>query len=346
MRVKGTKTSVQSSIDFYLKLSSLGEMKTVQDLRNHYLNIFLNEERSQANLLLEEKRELEKRKAKELKELKELESRKNNLEEGIQVANTESISSNLGTSSEDFLNTEDTYDDTDIFSESFFSEEIKEEDRYVSHGIYLDEIDISSSEVEDEVETNEEEVESDIITPSQGYTEHGVFLEDLWEDEEEVDTSSSEFEDIFEEVEDEEIVDEDAEDVFEDTSEDLDSVFEDAEENESEESEDLENVFEDIEEDDLDSAFEDVIEEDEDSDDDFNNIFEDTISNAEEVETLPSLEVSKVEEPMEIPDDIRVFLRQHPNSEITYVAQFYSMKEINKQIKLGRIYKKRGKLLI
>lgn len=57
--------------------------------------------------------------------------------------------------------------------------------------------------------------------------------------------------------------------------------------------------------------------------------------------------VEKVKEPEEhVPEDIRDFIREHRGSEIGYVAKFYSKKVIEKNIAMGRIYKRKGKLFI
>lgn len=57
--------------------------------------------------------------------------------------------------------------------------------------------------------------------------------------------------------------------------------------------------------------------------------------------------VEKVKESEEhVPEDIRDFIREHKGSEIGYVAKFYSKKVIEKNIAMGRIYKRKGKLFI
>lgn len=57
--------------------------------------------------------------------------------------------------------------------------------------------------------------------------------------------------------------------------------------------------------------------------------------------------VERVKEPEEhVPEDIREFIREHKGSEIGYVAKFYSKKVIEKNIAMGRIYKRKGKLFI
>lgn len=54
----------------------------------------------------------------------------------------------------------------------------------------------------------------------------------------------------------------------------------------------------------------------------------------------------KKEEKVEVPSDIRKFLREHPMSTVDFVLQYYSKKEVDKALALGRIYKKKGKLMI
>lgn len=57
--------------------------------------------------------------------------------------------------------------------------------------------------------------------------------------------------------------------------------------------------------------------------------------------------VEKVKEPEEhVPEDIRDFIREHKGSDIGYVSKFYSKKVIEKNIAIGRIYKRKGKLFI
>ena len=69
------------------------------------------------------------------------------------------------------------------------------------------------------------------------------------------------------------------------------------------------------------------------------------------VEEIPKFksEISMEDEgsaSVDVPADLREFLRQHPCSPVSYVLKFYSKKEIDKQLALGRVYKKKGKLMI
>lgn len=51
-------------------------------------------------------------------------------------------------------------------------------------------------------------------------------------------------------------------------------------------------------------------------------------------------------EKVDVPKDIRTFLKSHPSSTVEFVARYYPKKEIEKQLALGRIYKRKGKLMI
>ena len=291
MRVKGDILDVQSNLDFYLKITSTGDIKTVEGLRKHFYKIFLQEEREQTSLLLEEKVELEKRKEEEKLKQEELEKEKEELENEnfavnsnsflIAVQNIDVVEPEPEVDSNSFLSTinelgtvkseSDDFDyDNDIgeSKDDFdFSDKQEDDTEYVSHGIYLDEL--PDEEVNVVQEKSEEEEQEPMF--------------------------SSEDINIIEEP--------------------RGKFHEDAEETES--------IIEETPEEGI------VITE------------EPNLEIEEE-----KLEVSKDEEPENIPRDIRDFLRQHPGSEILYVQKFYPKKEIEKQIKLGRIYKKRGKLFI
>ena len=58
------------------------------------------------------------------------------------------------------------------------------------------------------------------------------------------------------------------------------------------------------------------------------------------------VEQNQPAEPVRVPEDIRDFLREHKGAEIGYVAKYYSKKVIEKNIAMGRIYKRKGKLFI
>ena len=297
MRVKGDILDVQSNLDFYLKITSTGDIKTVEGLRKHFYKIFLQEEREQTSLLLEEKVELEKRKEEEKLKQEELEKEKEELENENFAVNSNSflsavqnidvvepepeVDSNSFLSSVNKLGTFKS--ESDDFNYNNDIGESEDDTEYVSHGIYLDELP-DNELIEESIETVEE------ASNSEEYVSHGIYLDELPDEEVNVVSEGEE-------------------------QEPRGKFHEDAEETES--------IIEEIPEEGI------VITE------------KPNLEIEEE-----KLEVSKDEEPENIPRDIRDFLRQHPGSEILYVQKFYPKKEIEKQIKLGRIYKKRGKLFI
>lgn len=47
-----------------------------------------------------------------------------------------------------------------------------------------------------------------------------------------------------------------------------------------------------------------------------------------------------------VPSDLREFVKMHPNCELSVVYKYYSKKEVEKQLRLGRVFKRKNKLLI
>lgn len=425
-------SDLQSSLNFYIKISSTNGIKTVEKLRTYFFNNFLREECSQMETLLEEKRKLEERKKQELLQKEKQKKEEELLEERNTmdvVEDTEEykeeleVTQNENFSSVDFLglirNSTKTSDaveeEDDPFSSNFFNSNnsVKYVEHgvilddivnisYVEHGIYLDEIEIidtkvgsKSNEIQleyvehgiflDEIEVSfessdvlEENTEGileestknillDSITPSKGYVEHGIFLDDL--------ESASELEDSYTEVEDEVEIEDEVkvenveeydyvphgvilDDLFNEvnstTKEDIpdDSLEED--ESSEEVDEDFSNMVEDLEEEEdeleespqleynssnvLDRFFGGTL-------DDKSNFSESILKQATEQEK-PIPVVHKEEQVIEVPQDIRLFIKKHPNSSIDFVSKYYSKKEIDRAIKLGRIYKKKNKLMI
>ena len=257
---------------------------------------------------------------------------------------------------------EDTKEQPSSVKESF--EQGNEECEYVENGSFLEDMileepDEDSEEVESEdiedfeenepdkvdiEDTRDQEVEvtnekvSEIIPKEVEYVEHGNILEDLVQDE--IEEDSSENEEYDEDLDDSENADD-----FEDTDE-SDSYSEDNYDEElpsideeefyettdamPEESEDVEpeGLFEDEE-----SETADIVEKKVDS----------------KIIPMIKKEVSMEDDGMyaqNLPRDVRDFLKLHPNSDMSYVLKFYPKKEIDKQIRLGKIFTRKGKLMI
>lgn len=74
---------------------------------------------------------------------------------------------------------------------------------------------------------------------------------------------------------------------------------------------------------------------------------------AEEVHESSSLdkeevkeeEINKVEE-IQVPKDLRDFVKMYNNCEMSFALEYFSKKEIDKQLSLGRVFKRKNRLLI
>lgn len=236
-------------------------------------------------------------------------------------------------------------------------QEEKEECEYVQNGLFLEDLVLEDSDEEQGEEDTQEIVsddeENEFVEESNEntqettneeieYIEHGNFLEDMVEDSDESQVSE-ESEDYDESLEEPEYYDEDSE---ENTSW-VESVEEDEEASlklpsiDEEENEVLnQGIFEDSEDVEPEGLFED--EESETVD-----ISERKSDN--KIIPMVKKEVSIEDDGMyaqNLPRDVRDFLKLHPNSDMSYVLKFYPKKEIDKQIRLGKIFTRKGKLMI
>lgn len=207
-----------------------------------------------------------------------------------------------------------------------------------------DEYNIESSEDEDyEEETYDEynegnedsvEYEEDTSdTEEDYYEEDEEYDNEEDEDYEEYDLDDEDTEEEYEEYEEEQIVeDEEDEDYDEDYEE-----YEDVDGNE-------ENIEEQVEQINNNQGITNDV-----SIDDFEPEFDDIKVEQKQVQVeKPSKpEVPKVETPEvkeEEPKDLIQFIRKHPRCEVSFALQYFSKKEIEKNIMMGRIIKKGNKL--
>lgn len=209
---------------------------------------------------------------------------------------------------------------------------------FVEHGRYIEDYknieDVSSGVVDDSVAKAEEIID---------FVDHGRYVEDYIKEE------KAEVKEEPVEVENTKIENENIDDLF--NPEELETEINALEAENSEPEVDKENsgIF---------SSTNEVNQKEKDSDllDDFWLQMQSDVSLKSE-NTESELEnilseikepvVERVKEPEEhVPEDIRDFIREHKGSEIGYVAKFYSKKVIEKNIAMGRIYKRKGKLFI
>ena len=261
------------------------------------------------------------------------------------------IEDNLKGYSEDEELDDTDYDEDDI--ESSEEDEDYEEETYDEY----DEDDEDSVEYEDDTSDTEEEY----------YEEDEEYDTEEDEDYEEYDLDNEDNEEEYEDYDEEQIVeDETNEDIEEDDEEydeeeivdDEDEEYEEGQIVEDEEDEDYEEDYEE---------YEDVVDNEEDieeqieeasnnqditndvSIDDFEPEFDDIKVEQKQVQVekpskpeIPKVETPEVKE--EEPKDLIQFIRKHPRCEVSFALQYFSKKEIEKNIMMGRIIKKGNKL--
>ena len=364
MKIIGDISSVQSNLDFYISLMAEGNT-SIQELRKRYINIFLNEERSQMRLALDE---IENRKMLEVSKEKELESENIKLEteiEDVSGAENELESENVS-EVEEGSEVEDSseVEEDSLFSSSFFLQAVEKNSKthsededsqnpvevekegivYVNHGVFLDELEYSNNKAEPEssVESNAETEE-----PQNVYVNHGVYLDEVSSSSIDTEVSNSEevskVEEVYEEVSSN--VEKNS-NVYVPHGVFLDEYSREAELDETEMEEDTVGYQGEAE--DFTSTFDEDTSEAEEPLEEFTEAEEQPCT--EEGFTTNEVIESKGDEVVDdlsTPQvDLRTFIKKHPGSTIEFVCKYYDKKEVDKQVKLGRVYKKKGKLFI
>lgn len=244
---------------------------------------------------------------------------------------------------------QDTHDDNkEYVSHGIYIDEWVKKD-YVSHGIYIDEwvnpnVNVNES-YEDEVveDTEYEENTEDFEEVIEDYEDN--------EEEEEVEEGSTEdFEEVIEEYEDEEedYADEEVENEVEETSTGTNSALKDF---------DIDSILDDLlneKSDNEDKNIEDVVKTEEvnfeqPSVQDKDNVVQgdSNVINIQDYvpkEDTNILDKPKEPEKIEVPANIRDFIKGHQGSTIDFVLQYYKKKDVDKALSLGKVYKKNGKL--
>lgn len=372
---------VQSSLDFYLGITSLGEIHSIQELRKSFFQRFMSEYK-EANYPLVNTEDYKRVQDKEEQEVEEASPKAaNNFLQALQhMRSTQPV--------------EEKEDEEDE-AESYFygSEEEEEESEEGNSDDTENTFNEESSEVNEDPEdiVNEEPSEEVLETQDSGYVSHGIYLEDMLdgtyeiqplgyntneeEEKDEEDNWSSDYSEDEVEEEDTDWLQEDESEEEEDidwlqeddggTDEGEDTDWLQEDDGDTDEGEDTDWLQEDETEEDTDWLAD---EDDNEEDSDYSGI--EVVEPSEKGEVEYSDEEWFLDEPSkdtnaivsnpvkkevsieddgrgaDVPSDVRMFLKQHPNSDLSYVLKFYPKKEIDKQLKLGRIYKRRGKLFI
>lgn len=357
--INGTKSKVQSSMDFYLNMISTRDYESIEDLKRSFFNKFMEEYResrpsleelafdSQDKTLVSSSDEIGadrmevpySESTEELKGLEETVEVDDDIE-GEPISAPAFLQMLQEKQSQYHQEQEDVKEvKAEDYNENVNS--VKDEDiEWVSSGVDIDELEFENESVEEEVQedsTGEIEWDEEGSFDSEGYSRDTEVEEDNTEKQSEIEwdedeEGSSESEESFEWDESEETIDKtsiESEIKWDEPEEDTSS-------SEIEWDEDIDEVLENHSEED---NFEEEPEVEQ---------VKDPPENSQSSNLGSKREVSMEDDGMgaDIPSDIREFLRQHPNSDIAYVQKFYPKKEIDKQLKMGRIYKRRGKLMI
>lgn len=245
---------------------------------------------------------------------------------------------------EDVEEVQDTYDDSKKYvSHGIYIEEWVKKD-YVSHGIYIDEWVNPNANVNESYE--------DEIVEDNDYDENTEDFEDVieeYEDSEE-EENTEDFEEVIEEYEDneEDYADEEVENEVEETSTGTNDALKDF---------DIDSILDDLLNEKLDN-------EDKNTEDEVRaeevNFEQPSVQDKENVvqgdsnviniqDYVPKEDISIIDKPkepekIEVPANIRDFIKGHQGSTIDFVLQYYKKKDVDKALSLGKVYKKNGKL--
>ena len=381
LRVGVNKSRLQSSLDFYLKITSMSKYKDLNSLRKGMFKKFMEEERSRESSYLLSKEddaiELARKQEESLEgevvsedivshgvfledyvpEMIVEKQENSNIEEVIFTGKNflDAVKNATQVENKESLNTEEATVGSKSFLDAIKNIEKEVHNgsvEHVTHGRYLEDF--------EEINENIKKVES-VIEESLERVVHGVYLEDyvLEDVEEQVNNDFVEVEEQINDTNDYLEKEENEEEGIEDTYGCTDSLFCSGK-SEFDVVKEKDEVLEEPKKEE--KVFEDPIESENyevegydkpnGEKDVSSGMFLDSVQQSiqnnemafkkEEVEE----EISEKEEVIVKPANIRDFIKQHPGSSIEYVMRYYSKKEIDKALALGKIYKKNGKLCI
>lgn len=342
MIVGGSLENLQSSLDFYLSITSKSVITSPKDMRDRFFSIFGEEDSSREdNFLLYHSEDDEY----------DIVENANPVLVGDEVEfvggmySFSCVEESCPFEEEVFV--DDTYKlENEKSKFSSFSHSLEEEENEIEDEFIVSEIEFADLEIEEAYSDIEEYV---VDTEKSDLENENIELDD----DEFIDYSSSETEknDLENEIIEEEIMEDnswsdlDEEEPFGSWG-DSDDEFVEYEEEENVEivnevEEDKENIWGNSDLDTETSIWGDFEEE--------LPKFDDTIIVKEEVEvTKKVVNVSRevVEEVIDVPKDLREFVKKYHNCEMSFALKYFTKKEIDKQLSLGRIFKRKNRLLI
>lgn len=385
MRVKGSLAEFQSSLNFYLVLCPVSEYRTVDELRKYYFDKFIKEDINQTKMLdagiggfenpfvdsffdkntedgsLVEEPEVIEDTCLPDSGISEEESTKEVITPAMFLSQVfspvesydseeekevEEVITPASFLSQVFSNNEEVEDAEEVVTpKSFLSQILGSSETEVVHGTYIEDISLSDCIEEPVID------KSFIDAPVKTSVVHGTYIEDIDIGQVE-DTDINQIEDSQQGVSFEDIGGNEVETSAEEV---IHGVYIEDIDLDDTQSKNKECVEYGTEEQSLFLDMGNTLTEDEEYDLENGNIVEESENTYVEnensiVEERKPIEISKnenlEERNIEAPADLREFLRKYPFSDIEFVAKYYPKKEIERQIMLGRVYKRKGKLMI
>lgn len=368
MKVNGVLDIVLTDFNYYLKIRK--NSKTFPEQYKICMERFYSDEVSQLDneieLLKKKKKYLEDENSKEINPEITSETENEKLEDENDLdsildglfgmssdKDTEEIEEEVSSGGNAFLNAmqgivrrqeqepivEDVEEEVEEVQDTYDSRE------YVSHGIYIDEWVNPNANVS---ESYEDEVVED--TEYEENTEDFEEVIEDYEDGEEEEENTEDFEEVIEEYEDSEenYADEEVENEVEETSTGTNSALKDF---------DIDSILDDLLNEKLnneDKNTEDEVRAEEvnfeqPSVQDKDNVVQGDSNVINIQDYVPKEDTNIIDKPkepekIEVPANIRDFIKGHQGSTIDFVLQYYKKKDVDKALSLGKVYKKNGKL--
>lgn len=323
MLVNGSLDSLQMNIDFYLGIISKDFNSDTKVMRDRFFKIFKDEDNYREENFLVFQEKITDNYRVDFSSEPELFGDEEVYDFGACSfeSDTNFDSNYLDTELDNLENEKKNLEeenDSSSFSSSFLETENNyldnEEDEFVSSD-YDDFVDYGSLDNEEEVlETETYSLDEEESLDENVDLEDDEFIEVNWVE----DTS----------LDDDEFIESNwAED---------DSSDEDIEDNESEQDWGTSSFYEDVSVNDNENE-EDIYIEDADTNSENLEIFSDSDD---------FLDEESEEYTDDVPSDLREFIKKYPNCEMSFALQYFSKREIDKQLSLGRVFKRKNRLLI
>lgn len=316
----GYAGDIQNALDLYLTITSINVPSNSDRIRRELFSLFEEEDESRsANYLSLNRRVSDDYKIEYINELK-LVGEEEEYKPGVKYfeeeeeEEVESSQDRFYGDTVEYL--EEEPEDSEVFVSVGCEEAIPEDD----NALEKEHLELENNKLSDLRDTSDQKTSS-YVSDMNSYDED---LEEGW-------GSSDDSEDFVEE----DYVDEDEEDIVEDNS-----IFD--EEWGSEEDIDDEPVVEEVIEDTVEESFKDI--EDISFDESYISDVTEKIEAGVKVVNVETPENNQ--EVVEVPKDLRAFVKMYPSCDMELALKYFSRKEIEKQLMMGRVFKRKNKLLI